>query len=153
MAEYHFVTEWEIEAPIEAVWGAISDPLRWPRWWRGVVEVVDVSAGDERGIGAVRRYTWRSRLPYNLVFDMRTTLVDPPHAIEGSASGELAGAGRWRFESRGPMTTVRYEWDIVTTKRWMNLLAPILRPLFEWNHDVVMEWGRQGLVRLLVADK
>ncbi len=150
MAEYHFVTEWEIEAPIEAVWGVIADSLRWPHWWRGVVDVLDVSAGDERGIGSVRRYTWRSRLPYNLVFDMRTTVVDRPRALEGVASGELAGAGRWRFESRGPTTTyVRYEWDIVTTKPWMNLFAPALRPLFEWNHDVVMEWGRQGLVRLL----
>jgi hypothetical protein len=80
--------------------------------------------------------------------------VDALHAIEGIARGELAGAGRWRFEARGPTTThVRYEWDIVTTKRWMNLLAPVLRPLFEWNHDIVMEWGRQGLVRLLVAEK
>ena len=102
MAEYHFVTEWEIAAPIEAVWDAIADSLRWPRWWRGVVEVLDVSAGDAHGIGAGRRFTWRSRLPYNLVFEMRTTLVDPPHALEGVASGELAGPAAGGSNPAGP---------------------------------------------------
>lgn len=150
MAEYHFVTEWDIEAPIEAVWAIIVDTPRWPRWWRGVVDVTDVSPGDAHGVGAVQRFTWRSRLPYDLVFDIRTTVVDRPYTLEGLASGELAGAGRWRFEARGPQAThVRYEWDVVTTKPWMNLLAPLLRPLFKWNHDVIMGWGRQGLTRRL----
>lgn len=102
MPEYHFVTVWEIETPIQGVWEAIGDPLRWPRWWRGVIDVTDVSAGDERCLGAVRRYTWRSRLPYNLVFDMRTTLVDPPPAIQSVASGELAGAGRGASSRAAP---------------------------------------------------
>lgn len=33
----------------------------------------------------------------------------------------------------------------------MNLLAPVARPLFAWNHDVVMTWGGEGLARLLGA--
>jgi hypothetical protein len=31
----------------------------------------------------------------------------------------------------------------------MNLLAPIARPLFEWNHNVVMSWGAEGLEKRL----
>jgi hypothetical protein len=31
----------------------------------------------------------------------------------------------------------------------MNLIAPIARPAFRWNHDQVMEDGRCGLARLL----
>jgi len=34
---------------------------------------------------------------------------------------------------------------------WMNLLAPIARPLFEWNHNVVMNWGAEGLEKRLGA--
>jgi uncharacterized protein YndB with AHSA1/START domain len=140
MAEYHFVTEWDIEAPVQAVWDAIAHPLHWPEWWRGVRGVVELQPGDERGIGSIRRYTWRSRLPYNLVFDMRTTQIEPLSEIDGTASGELTGEGRWRFEQRGANAThVRYEWDIVTTKAWMNTLAPLLRPVFAWNHNVIME--------------
>jgi hypothetical protein len=33
----------------------------------------------------------------------------------------------------------------------MNLLAPIARPIFAWNHDYVMRNGAQGLARLLDA--
>jgi hypothetical protein len=29
------------------------------------------------------------------------------------------------------------------------VLAPAVRPLFAWNHDVVMRWGGEGLARLL----
>jgi hypothetical protein len=38
---------------------------------------------------------------------------------------------------------------VKTTEWWMNLLAPIARPLFAWNHDVVMRQGGEGLARLL----
>ena len=44
-----------------------------------------------------------------------------------------------------------YEWDVGTKRRWMNLLAPIARPIFAWNHDYVMRNGAQGLARLLDA--
>jgi hypothetical protein len=33
----------------------------------------------------------------------------------------------------------------------MNLLAPIARPLFKWNHNVVMSWGAKGLEERLGA--
>jgi hypothetical protein len=49
------------------------------------------------------------------------------------------------------MTTVRYEWRVRTTKRWMNLAAPLLAPLFAWNHDQVMCAGGRGLAEYLGA--
>ena len=42
-----------------------------------------------------------------------------------------------------------YEWNVATTKPWMNLLAPIARPAFEWNHDWVMSHGGTGIAELL----
>jgi hypothetical protein len=33
----------------------------------------------------------------------------------------------------------------------MNVLAPVARPLFAWNHDHVMRSGGEGLARLLGA--
>jgi hypothetical protein len=47
------------------------------------------------------------------------------------------------------ITTARYDWRVETTKAWMNLLAPIARPFFSWNHDVVMGWGGEGLAQEL----
>jgi hypothetical protein len=149
MADYEFVTEWRIEAPVDAVWAAIFDSLRWPEWWRAVRRVEELLPGDADGIGNVRRYTFRSVLPYNLVFDMRTTRLEPLRALDGTASGELAGEGRWRLTADAGGTLVRYEWDVSTTQAWMNLLAPLARPVFTWNHEVVMRQGEAGLRRYL----
>ena len=151
MTDYAFVTTWRIEAPIQQVWDAIYHAERWPTWWKGVESVVELEPGDERGIGALRRFTWKSKLPYRLIFDMRMTRVAPPVALEGKASGELEGMGRWRLSPEDSWTTVRYEWNVRTTKRWMNWLAPLARPLFEWNHNIVMRQGGEGLARMLGA--
>jgi uncharacterized protein YndB with AHSA1/START domain len=141
MPDYNFLTTWCLEAPREPIWEAIWDAERWPEWWRGVVAARTVAPGDDDGLGQVGRYTWRSRLPYDLEFEMTTTEVAKPHLLEGRAQGELAGIGRWRlFEQDGeqPVTAVVYEWSVSTTKPWMNLLAPIGRPLFVCYHDWVM---------------
>ena len=108
MAEYTFLTTWAVDAPIEAVWDAIFESEHWSEWWKGVEKVVELEPGDDDGVGSLQRYTWKSRLPYRLEFDMRTTRVERPHLIEGEAEGDLDGFGRWRlFDGRG--TAVTYE--------------------------------------------
>ena len=148
MAAYRFVTTWCVDAPIDAVYDAVDDATQWPAWWRGVRSAELLEAGDEDGLGRLWRYVWRSRLPYDLAFEARVTAVQRPHLIEAQAQGELAGTGRWRlFEGDG--TAVVYEWDVRTTRAWMNRIAPVARPLFAYNHDVVMRWGGEGLARRL----
>ena len=146
---YDFLTTWVLEAPRERVWDAIWDSQRWPEWWRGVERVVELEPGDERGLGQRSRLTWRSRLPYEVDFEVRTVRVERPHLLEGEATGELAGLGRWRLFAEDSATAVVYEWRVGTTKRWMNALAPLARPAFAWNHDWVMRNGGRGLAGLL----
>ena len=151
MADYSFTTIWRLDAPLPAIWTAITEVERWPQWWRGVEAVERLRAGDSRGIGARHRYTWKSKLPYRLRFDMETTHIDPYRRLEGRAEGELAGSGCWTVGESGGLCTVRYDWAVQTTRLWMNLLAPLARPVFAWNHDVVMAWGGEGLASLLSA--
>ena len=152
MAQYEFVSLWKFNAPQQQVWDLIFHAEEWPNWWRGVEKVEQLKAGDANHVGAVHRYTWKSKLPYRLVFQMETTRVAPVSLIEGRAIGELQGLGRWQLSHDGEVTTVRYDWKVETTKCWMNYLAPIARPLFSWNHNVVMDWGREGMERKL-ADR
>jgi hypothetical protein len=149
--DYNFITIWRVEAPLEDVWNEIYHSLDWPKWWKGVEDVVEVQKGDERGVGSIHRYTWKSKLPYKLSFDMKTFRIQPPILLEGIAIGELQGRGLWRLSIEGSETVIRYDWNVETTKRWMNLLSPIARPLFEWNHNVVMSWGARGLEQRLGA--
>jgi len=151
MATYEFVTIWRVKAPLEQVWDLIFHSKNWPEWWRSVEKVEKLKDGDANHIGAIHRYTWKSKLPYRLIFEMESTRVLPMSLIEGQAIGELQGTGRWQLSSDGEMTTIRYDWKVETTKAWMNLLSPVARPLFKWNHDVVMGWGGEGLGQRLGA--
>lgn len=146
---YEFVTIWRVRAPQQKVWDLIFDSERWPAWWRGVKRVEKLKDGAENHVGAVVRYTWKSKLPYRLIFDMETIRVEPMSIIEGRAFGELQGLGRWTITSDQGVTTARYDWKVETTKPWMNHLAPVARPFFSWNHDVVMGWGGKGLAQQL----
>jgi hypothetical protein len=92
---------------------------------------------------------WKSLLPYRVEFEVTTTRVEKPFLMEADAVGELSGVGRWRFYEHDGVTAVLYEWNVATSKAWMNLMAPVLRPAFEWNHDWVMARGAEGISRLL----
>ena len=150
MARYSFLTTWALDAPIDEVWEAIYATERWPEWWPGVKVAERLGDGHRDGIGSLHRYVWRSRLPYDIEFRMLTTRVERPHLLEGEATGELRGTGRWRLWA-GAGTAVTYEWKVETTIPWMNALAPIGRPVFHWSHDHLMRNGGRGLARLLGA--
>ena len=149
MPGYSFLTAWCLESPVEPVFEAIHDMKTWPRWWRGVEDVVELEPGDEDGVGSRSRQTWRSRLPYRIDFEISVVRVERPHLMEGNAVGELTGTGRWRFFEGPTSTAVHYEWDVETTRPWMNAVAPLARAVFSWNHDVVMRQGAIGLARHL----
>ena len=150
-AEYHLLTIWCIQAPLEKVYAAIEDSLRWPDWWPAVRQVAQMAEGVTDGTGNVRRYAWQGKLPYRIVFDIRVTRIEKLAAIEGIASGNLDGEGRWDFSCQGTTTIVRYEWHVRSDRWWMNLIAPIARPLFIRNHAQIMAQGGEALARMLNA--
>lgn len=149
MRQFDLTTHWHLDSAIDRVWDAIVAVEKWPRWWCFVKTVEELEKGDAEGLGALRRYTWSSKLPYRLTFAMRVTAVARPTYLEGVAVGDLDGSGRWRLVPDGSTTRVRYDWTIVTTKGWMNALAPLLEPAFRWNHHQVMAEGGRGLARHL----
>lgn len=147
---YSFVTVWRVPAPLPQVWEAIYHSERWPAWWKGLEQVVELRpAAGASGLGSLRRYTWKGRLPYRLTVDLLVTRVTPMALIESQARGELEGKGVWRFLRQGEGTVVQYDWNVRTTKAWMNWAAVLARPLFRWNHNWVMRQGEVGLARLL----
>jgi hypothetical protein len=151
VAEYHFVSTWQIQAPIERVWEEIYHAERWPGWWKHVAGVDVLEPGGADGAGRRLRLLFRTRLPYTLGFDVCLTRIQPPSELVAEAAGELEGTGRWTLSPADGGTLVRYDWDIRTTRWWMNLLAPVARPAFQWNHDELMREGGESLARRLGA--
>jgi hypothetical protein len=151
MAAYRFVSVWHLEAPLQQVYDAVVDSLHWPDWWPGVESVREVVPGDADGIGDVRHYVWKSPLPYRLCFDARTVRVVPACRLEATVGGDLEGCGCWSFAHADGVTVVQYDWKVRTTRRWMNWLAPLARPVFAANHHGLMRRGAIALARRLGA--
>jgi hypothetical protein len=150
MSDYEFVTVWRFEAPVEKVWEEIKHSENWNRWWKGVLRVEELRTGDVDGLGSIRRSTWKSALPYTLEFDSEIVRIEHLKLIEARVFGELDGTGLWQFFADGNGTTrVQCDWRVKTTKPWMNLIAPLARPFFRWNHNVIMRWGEEGLKKRL----
>jgi hypothetical protein len=148
--EYSFRTIWIINATIEAVWEALVTSERWPEWWPNLERVVSVSKGDIDGIGSVRLFIWRGSLPYTLTFEMVVTRKEVPVLLEGVTRGDLEGTGRWTLTKMGNGSThVQYDWNVRTNRLWMNIMAPLARRFFQWNHDRVMIAGGKGLEKHL----
>lgn len=152
---HHFdlVSHWRLDAPREQVWSALSQPEAWPRWWPYVREVQTLRGGDGQGVGSVRRIRWATRLPYEIVIEVEALEALKHERIRGRSSGQLHGEGIWllREDEEGGHTDVTYVWRVQLARPWMRWLAPLLAPLFRWNHDGVMRAGGLGLSKYLHA--
>lgn len=118
-AAYRFPHPWLFDAPREPVWGVVYDAAHWPEWWRGVRRTEIVEPGDERG-------------------------EEPPSLLVGRARGELTGTGTWRFYESELGTASTWEWQVATTREWMNAAGPLARPIFAMEPPPDHAVGRRG---------
>lgn len=149
MGDHTWTSTWHIAAPLPVVWQAILHPEEWPRWWPFVAEVQLLKPGNEDGVGALRRFTWNTRLPYRIHIVMEARAVEHHRLLAARATGDVRGLGIWRFSAVGCSTRLEYQWHIKLDRPWMRWLAPVATPLFKWNHDRVMDAGAAGLARYL----
>jgi hypothetical protein len=149
MDRVQVATEWRVDAPSEQVWNVLLDASRWPEWWRGFRAVERLADGDDRGIGMRLRQSWRSRLPYTLVFDLEITGIRRLERLEGRATGDVEGSATWTLQERAGSTIVGFSLDVRPGHWWMRLPVPFAGRVFAWNFDTVMRWGGEGLGRVL----
>jgi hypothetical protein len=138
VARYRFVTDLRFAAPVEPVYRSVVQPERWLDDWAHAVSVRRTSDGDEAGVGASFEATVRAPLGYRLSARIATVAAHRPTGLWMTSSGDLEGYARWRLTPDPGGTDVRFTWDVRTTERWMQLLTPVARPVFEWSHGVVV---------------
>jgi hypothetical protein len=148
MASYSFITRWRFQAPAEQVWEALNTPARYAEWWPSIVHYRHLNPGVH-GVGARAERAVRGRLPYTLRYTTTVTHFDPPRELAYDAVGDLTGRGRFVVRRKGDRTEVVFYWDVCTSGFWLNLLAPLLKWLFAWNHNRVMAEGECGLAAWL----
>ena len=136
-------------APPRQVASAILDVQNWPQWWDGL-ESATVAEPQADIIGSRIECTWRSLTGYRLTLGIVITTYTPERTIVFTSSGDLVGGGSWTFEPTAEKATkMEIVWQVATEKGWMNLLAPVLRPLFIYSHNLLMRRGERGLRKYL----
>lgn len=146
---YYFCEEWSVAAPIDRVWTAIRDLEAYPRWWKEFVEVKRLNELD--GVGSQVSVRAKAALPYHMHFTLETIREERPSLALVRVWGDLNGEMRWRLEPQGAGTHLIFDESVRTGKPLLNLLAPLFKPLFAWNHRVMMASGERGLRRHLAV--
>ncbi len=149
MAEYSFITTWQLNQPVERVWGAINAAEDYPRWWPNILSYECLTPDNPRGVGAQGKRVVHGILPYSLEYVTTITKSDCPRELAFDAVGDLVGHGRFVFRPHRDGTEVIIYWDVTTQGRWLNRLSPLLKWLFAWNHNYVMQRGEKGLAAWL----
>jgi Polyketide cyclase / dehydrase and lipid transport len=146
---YYFCEEWRVAASIERAWTAIRDLEAYPRWWREFVEVKRLN--EIPGVGAQVAVHAKAALPYHMYFTLETVVEERPRLAVVAVRGDLNGEMRWRLETEGSGTRLIFDESVRTGKLLLNVFAPLFKPLFAWNHRVMMASGERGLRAYLGA--
>ncbi len=146
MADYQFITRWQVPAPAEEVYRTLEDVDTLATWWPSVY--LDVKArkpGQPGGVGKeVELYT-KGWLPYTLRWRFRVTETHFPTGFALEAFGDLAGRGIWTFTPNATGCAVVYDWRIAAEKPLLKYLSFLMKPLFSANHHWAMRRGLKSL--------
>jgi len=144
--DYHFVTRWRVGGTIKEVADVLKSAEDLPRWWPSVyLDVQELEAGDEDGIGKVVALHTRGWLPYTLRWQFRVVESRYPHGYALEASGDFNGRGVWSFEQEEEWVNVIYDWRIRADKPLLKAFSFLLKPVFAANHRWAMAKGEESL--------
>lgn len=150
--EFHFQTTWKVEGSVEQVYDILSEPVDFVDWWPEVyLEVDEIKPGNQDGVGRVVKLLTKGKLPYTLNWQAECVEVEKPNCIVIKAEGDLVGRGEWLITQIGGLVEVNYDWTVVANKPCMKLLSPILKKVFEYNHNWAMKKGEEGLKEKLFS--
>lgn len=153
--DYHFITHWRVEADAVEVYDLLSRPENFYRWMKSfpLLRVEPMTPGGPKGTGRTERFTVKSFLPYTLCWEMECVEAEPPHRFTSIARGDLSGRGIWTFIQKRIWTEITFDWKITVQKPLLRYTSFFLRPIFQWNHDWIMERWQNDLQRILAASR
>ena len=145
LASYVFQSRWLVPAPPSDCYAVLYDVESYSKWWP---EIRDVHLIDkDRACFRVRSF-----LPYYLDFESERRRDDREAGVlEARLTGDLDGSSRWTISETASGSMLVFDEEVVTTRRSLNLLAPIARPFFKMNHEFMMRHGEAGLRTFLAG--
>jgi uncharacterized protein YndB with AHSA1/START domain len=142
-SEYVFVDEWDVRAPVDAVFDALADARTYPRWWATTYQQVEADGPPQ--LGRVSHQRFKAKLPYTLTTRSRIAAYDPPRQFQVEVDGDLRGTGIWTLTPRDDAVHVHFDWRVHADRPLLRYPTPLLRPLFRWNHNAAIKQAMAGL--------
>jgi hypothetical protein len=134
--EYVFVDEWDLEAPILAVFRALCDATTYPLWWKPVY--VSVEADGPLRVGRVARERFRGRFAHELFAQSEIVRLEPPRQFDATLFGDVSGHRACTLSKPSDhLVQVRLELRV--------RLSAAQRPGFRWSHRWAVERAIRGL--------
>lgn len=96
---YHFVTDWQFDAPVAAVWEVLGDLESFPVWWPNWKRLERRGSGPV-GVGTVFDCEVRGSLPYSLRYALEIAELEAPYLNVHRSTGDLVGEGPWVLTER-----------------------------------------------------
>ena len=155
---YDLRSSWHLPATPDEVWAIIADVnMSWPNWWprcsfAGPLERKQPESNSQEDVlkATTAHLNFKAALGYTLTITIHPSKVRSPSEIDFDAGGHLAGTGRVTLTpGAGQRTRMDIEWRVRPTQRWMNILSPIVAPVFKAAHAHMMRQGENGLVQAL----
>lgn len=149
--DFHISTRWRVEGGISEVAAILSDPERFPDWWGQVyLGICVLDRGDAQGLGSRVAVHSKGWLPYHLNWEGTLAEDQRPHRWVIEATGDLTGRGIWTLRQDGQWAIIDYDWRVRADRPLFRALAPLVFPVFAWNHRWAMARGEEGLRRELI---
>src|SRR5437762_10499087 len=124
--EYVFVDEWDVDAPQEKVFDALSDARTYPEWWTPIYK--EVEAEGPPSVGRVSTQKFKAKLPYTLTTQSKVVALEAPDRFEVDVDGDLRGHGIWTLAPKDGKVHVRFDWTVIADRPLLRYLTPVLRP-------------------------
>ncbi|CAN5803040.1 SRPBCC family protein [soil metagenome] len=142
---YEFHAQWTVPADFDTTFAVLRDLRTYARWWPEVKSVIPVN--EDRAVVLIMGV-----LPYSLEFLMDKVVDDASTGVlRAGLSGDLEGFSSWTVKPEGSGCRLIYEQQVEVTKRLLQVLAPVARPLFRLNHHLMMSRGEKGLRSYLAS--
>ena len=146
LTHYVFQSIWQVPAPKEDIMAVLADLPGYVTWWPEIRETREIGTGRYEVVA-------RSWLPYALRFVSEAERPAPgASVIDARLTGDLEGTVRWTVTQEADGCRLVYDQEVDTHKRLLNVLAPVARPGFKFNHTLMMKHGQAGL-RAYMAGK
>lgn len=119
------------------------------QWWgRVFLHIDELRAGDQNGEGRAFKCHTKGFLPYSLQFTASVDLRSANRVVF-TMKGDFDGQATIHALERDGMTRVRVNWAFSLCHPRLKYFAPLLRPVFVWNHRWAMRQGHRGLQDML----